>query len=47
MVTPVLIWERFSSFGLTYARPVAVIFIVVSLIFFIALRLLARTKKDA
>jgi len=47
MVTPVLIWERFSSFGLSHARPVAVIFILVSLIFFIALRLLSRTKKDA
>jgi molybdate/tungstate transport system permease protein len=47
MVTPVLIWERFSSFGINYARPVAVIFIVVSLIFFIALRFLSRTKKDA
>lgn len=47
MVTPVLIWERFSSFGINYARPVAVLFIVVSLIFFIALRMLSRTKKDA
>lgn len=47
MITPVLIWERFSSFGLSYARPVAVIFIVVSLIFFIALRFLSRTRKDA
>lgn len=47
MVTPVLIWERFSSFGLSYARPVAVIFIVVSLVFFITLRFLTRTRKDA
>jgi molybdate/tungstate transport system permease protein len=47
MVTPVLIWERFSSFGLNYARPVAVLFIIVSLIFFIALRFLSRTRKDA
>jgi molybdate/tungstate transport system permease protein len=47
MVTPVLIWERFSSFGINYARPVAVLFIIVSLIFFIALRFLSRTKKDA
>lgn len=47
MVAPVLIWERFSSFGINYARPVAVIFIVVSLIFFIVLRLLSRTKRDA
>jgi len=47
MVTPVLIWEKFTSFGLSYARPVAVLFIVVSLAFFIALRFLSRSKKDA
>jgi molybdate/tungstate transport system permease protein len=47
MVTPVLIWERFSSFGLSYARPVAVIFIVVSLVFFIVLRFLSSSRKDA
>jgi molybdate/tungstate transport system permease protein len=47
MITPVLIWQRFSSFGLSYARPVAVIFIIVSLIFFIALRFLSRSRKDA
>lgn len=47
MVTPVLIWERFSSFGLAYSRPVAVIFIVVSLVFFITLRFLSRSKNHA
>jgi molybdate/tungstate transport system permease protein len=47
MVTPVLIWEKFNSFGLSYARPVAVLFIVVSLVFFVALRFLSKTKKDA
>jgi molybdate/tungstate transport system permease protein len=47
MVTPVLIWERFNSFGISYARPVAVLFITVSLIFFIALRFLSRSRKDA
>lgn len=47
MITPVLIWERFSAFGLNYARPVAVIFIVVSLVFFILLRMLSRSRKDA
>jgi len=47
MVTPVLIWERFSSFGINYARPVAVLFIIVSLVFFVALRFLSRSKKDA
>lgn len=45
MVTPVLIFERFGSFGLSYARPVAVLFIGVSLLFFIVLRLLAKSKN--
>jgi molybdate/tungstate transport system permease protein len=47
MITPILIYERFGSFGLKYARPVAVIFIAVCLVFFIVLRLLAKDKKDA
>jgi molybdate/tungstate transport system permease protein len=46
MVAPVLIYERFSSFGLTYARPAAVLFIVVALIVFIALRLLTLKRKE-
>ncbi|MGM0531875.1 MAG: ABC transporter permease subunit, partial [Bacteroidota bacterium] len=50
MIAPVLIYERFGAFGLEYARPVAVLFILVSLIFFIVLRSLsnknyAGTKK--
>lgn len=44
MVTPVLIYERFGAYGLQYARPVAVLFILVSLVFFILLRMLSRTK---
>ncbi len=47
MVTPVLIWERFSSFGLSYSRPVAILFILVSLVFFILLRLLSNPRKNA
>jgi len=47
MITPVLIYERFTSFGLKYARPVAVLFISVCLIFFITLRLLAREEQNA
>jgi molybdate/tungstate transport system permease protein len=31
MITPVLIYERFGSFGLKYARPVSVLFILISL----------------
>ena len=47
MITPVLIYERFGAFGLKYARPVAVIFIAVCLVFFIVLRLLAKEREDA
>jgi molybdate/tungstate transport system permease protein len=47
MVTPVLIFERFGAFGLKYARPVAVLFILVCLSFFILLRILSNPKKDA
>ena len=45
MVTPVLIYERFGSFGLKYARPVSVLFILISLAVFILLRMLSREKK--
>lgn len=40
MTVPVLIYERFTSFGLAYARPVAVIFILISLLVFVLLRLI-------
>jgi len=46
MVTPVLIYERFGAFGLQYARPVSVVFIIVCLVFFIFLRTLAKEKKS-
>jgi molybdate/tungstate transport system permease protein len=45
MVTPVLIFERFGSFGLNYARPVAVLFVAIALVFFIMLRFLSRNKN--
>ena len=47
MTTPILVYEWFTSFGLSYARPAAVLFIAISLIFFIGLRLLinGRVKK--
>ncbi len=46
MIAPVLIYDRFSSFGLSYARPAAVLFIIVALIVFTALRLLSERKKE-
>lgn len=45
MVTSVLIYERFGSFGLKYARPVSVIFIFICLLFFILLRSLTKANK--
>ncbi len=45
MIAPVLIYDRFSSFGLAYARPAAVLFIIVALIVFTLLRLLSERRK--
>lgn len=45
MVTPVMIFERFNTYGLKYARPVAVLFILICLTIFILLRLLSDNKK--
>jgi molybdate/tungstate transport system permease protein len=42
MITPVLIWERFTSFGLAYARPVAAVFVLVCLSVFVIMRLLSK-----
>ncbi len=46
MITPVMIYERFGSFGLKYARPVSVVFILVCLVFFILLRTLSKEKDS-
>ena len=46
MVAPVLIFDRFNAFGLKYARPVAILFIAVSLLVFVAIRLLANKNKN-
>ena len=47
MITPVMIYERFGAFGLKYARPVSVVFILVCLVFFIFLRMLSKDKDSA
>ena len=47
MTTPVLIWEWFGAYGLSYARPAAALFVLVCLVLFILLRLLARERDDA
>ena len=45
MIAPVLIFERFNSFGLNYARPAAVFFILVALLFFVLLRLFSSKRE--
>lgn len=45
MITPVMIYERFGSFGLKYARPISVVFILVCLVFFVLLRALTKEKE--
>jgi len=45
MIAPVLIYDRFSSYGLSYARPAAVLFIIVALVIFTILRILSERKK--
>ena len=45
MVAPVMIYERFTAYGLKYSQPVAVWLILVCLLLFLLLRLFARPKK--
>ncbi|HDS15448.1 MAG TPA: ABC transporter permease subunit [Proteobacteria bacterium] len=42
MIAPVLMFERFQSFGLRYSQPVAVWLILICLLLFVGLRVLGR-----
>ena len=46
MIAPVLIYERFESYGLKYSQPVAVWLVLICLILFIFLRILTAQKKE-
>lgn len=46
MTAPVLIYERFTAYGLKYSQPVAVWLILVCLLLFVALRLLSWRNTD-
>lgn len=46
MITPVLIYERFNSFGLSYTKPVTVLFIAICLLIFIIMNIISRRRKD-
>ncbi|RUM40435.1 MAG: molybdenum ABC transporter permease [Desulfobulbus sp.] len=46
MVAPILIWERFESYGLAYARPVASLLIIICLLIFAVLRWLSGRSRE-
>ena len=45
MTAPVMIYERFSAFGLTYARPLSVLFVLVALVIFVLFRMISVERK--
>ena len=45
-IVPVLVFERFQGFGLSAARPIAVILILAVLLVFTSLRLIANFKNN-
>ena len=47
MIAPVLLYERFQSFGLDYALPVAGLVILISMLIFVLLRSLQSAREDA
>jgi len=47
MIAPVLVYEKFETYGLNYARPIAVILILISLIVFVILRFLLYRKEHS
>ncbi len=45
MVAPVLMYQRFTAYGLTYSQPVAVLLILVAMLFFLFLRVVSQPGK--
>lgn len=46
MIAPTLIYERFTTYGMSYAIPVTTILIILCLIIFIALRLISHGRCE-
>ncbi|MCK5509468.1 MAG: ABC transporter permease subunit, partial [Desulfobacterales bacterium] len=47
MIAPVMIYERFTAYGLKYSQPVAVWLIIVCLFLFLLLRIFSVQKKHS
>jgi len=45
MIAPVMIYERFTAYGIKYSQPVAVWLIGVSLLLFLLLRICSLPKE--
>lgn len=45
MIAPVLIYDRFNTYGISAARPASIIFILVALVFFVMFRVLATDRR--
>lgn len=45
MIAPVLIYDRFNTYGIKAARPASIIFILVALFFFVLFRALAADRR--
>lgn len=45
MIAPVLIYDRYEAFGLNYARPVAVLLILICLMVFMILRIIENLSR--
>lgn len=45
MTAPVMIYERFSSFGLSYARPLSLLFVLVALAIFVLFRMVSLEPR--
>lgn len=46
MIAPTLIYERFSTYGMKYAVPANIILVIISIIIFVALRLVTLGGKE-
>ncbi|MCG8530704.1 MAG: ABC transporter permease [Desulfovibrionales bacterium] len=46
MVAPVLMYERFTAYGLAWSQPVAVLLILISLLVFILMRTISLPQKE-
>jgi len=46
MTAPVMIYERFTAYGLKYSQPIAVWLIIISFIMFVILRMLSKSIKQ-